>query len=366
MTPRTSRASPAGRATACPGTSPPRCPSADTGTGSCARRAASRGAPPRRSRTRGAPPPPPRAAPSPCHGRGRRSVATPRCARATLTGAGQVEPRRASRTAAGATDAARERRARAPREEAGFDSAWAPEFHNHSGPLALAAAALETERIELGTAIAWAFGRSPLLTAVTALDLDEMSGGRFSLGLGTGTRRMRTDWLGAPAERPARRLRETVEAVRAVWAGAERRRDRLRGRAGEAAVRPVRARGPGAGAIPVYLAAVNEGMSRMAGAIADGVVAHPMATGRYIEEVMRPAIAEGAPPRAARRRDVEVDDWVAPGGVRRPRAGARGRQAPDRLPCHRANLRPHPRPARLQRRRGARSGSSGSASTWAG
>src|SRR5919109_2324687 len=105
-------------------------------------------------------------------------------------------------------------------EAAGFESVWAPEFHNHSGPLALAAAAMATERAELGTAIAWAFGRSPLLTAVTALDLDEMSGGRFVLGLGTGTRMMRTDWLGAPAERPARRLRETVEAIRAVWGAA--------------------------------------------------------------------------------------------------------------------------------------------------
>src|SRR6185503_1715743 len=106
-------------------------------------------------------------------------------------------------------------------EEAGFDSVWAPEFHNHSGVLALAAAALVTERVELATGIAWAFGRSPLLTAVTALDVDEMSGGRFLLGLGTGTRRMRTHWLGAPGDRPARRLRETVEAVRAVWAAAE-------------------------------------------------------------------------------------------------------------------------------------------------
>ena len=130
-------------------------------------------------------------------------------------------------------------------EDAGFDSAWAPEFHNHSGPLALAAAALETERIELGTAIAWAFGRSPLLTAVTALDLDEMSGGRFLLGLGTGTRRMRTDWLGAPAEKPR------DAAARDDRGGARRvgrrggRRGRVRGRAREAERAPVRPRRPG-------------------------------------------------------------------------------------------------------------------------
>jgi probable F420-dependent oxidoreductase len=195
-------------------------------------------------------------------------------------------------------------------EDAGFDSAWAPEFHNHSGPLALAAAAVETERIELGTAISWAFGRSPLLTAVTALDLDEMSGGRFLLGLGTGTRRMRTDWLGAPAERPATRLRETIAAVRAVWDAAGAGAVEYDGELVRLKVRPYGRAGQVRSRIPVYVAAVNEGMTRMAGAIADGVVAHPMATARYIEEVMRPAIAEGAAAEGRSPGDVAVADWV--------------------------------------------------------
>jgi probable F420-dependent oxidoreductase len=195
-------------------------------------------------------------------------------------------------------------------EDAGFGSAWAPEFHNHSGMLALAAAALTTERIELGTAIAWAFARAPLLTAVTSLDLDEMSGGRFVLGLGTGTRRMRTDWLGAPAERPATRLRETVEAVRAVWDAAGAGAVQYEGELVKLNVRPYARPGQVRARIPVYIAAVNEGMTRMAGAIADGVVAHPMATGRYIEEVMRPAIAEGASAEGRPPSDVSVADWV--------------------------------------------------------
>ena len=195
-------------------------------------------------------------------------------------------------------------------EDAGFASAWAPEFHNHSGSLALAAAALGTERIELGTAIAWAFGRSPLLTAVTALDLDEMSGGRFVLGLGTGTRRMRTDWLGAPAERPASRLRETVEAVRAVWDAAGTGAVDYEGELVSLRVRPYGRAGQTRKRIPVYVAAVNEGMTRIAGAIADGVVAHPMATTRYIDEVMRPAIAEGAALEDRAATDVVVADWV--------------------------------------------------------
>jgi probable F420-dependent oxidoreductase len=195
-------------------------------------------------------------------------------------------------------------------EAAGFDSVWAPEFHNHSGALVLAAAALRTSRVELGTAIAWAFGRSPLLTAVTALDLDEMSGGRFVLGLGTGTRRMRTDWLGAPGERPARRLRETVEAVRAVWGAASAGAISYEGELVRLHVRPYGRAGQVREAIPIYLAAVNEGMSRTAGAIADGVVAHPMATRRYVDEVMRPAIAEGAEAEGRAADAVEVADWL--------------------------------------------------------
>jgi probable F420-dependent oxidoreductase len=195
-------------------------------------------------------------------------------------------------------------------EQAGFESVWAPEFHNHSGVLVLAAAALQTERIGLGTAIAWAFGRSPLLTAVTALDLDEMSGGRFSLGLGTGTRRMRTDWLGAPAERPAGRLRETVEALRAVWSAHSAGAIQYEGDLVQLSVRPYGRAGQLRERIPVHLAAINDGMSRTAGAVADGVIAHPMATDRYIAEVMRPAITEGAEREGRSPDDVEVSDWV--------------------------------------------------------
>ena len=195
-------------------------------------------------------------------------------------------------------------------EQAGFDSVWAPEFHNHSGPLALAAAAAVTERIELGTAIAWAFGRSPLLTAVTALDLDEMSGGRFVLGLGTGTRRMRTDWLGAPAEKPATRLRETMAAVRAVWDAATAGAVDYEGELVQLKVRPYGRAGQVRPRIPIYVAAVNEGMTRMAGRVADGVVAHPMATARYIEDVMHPAIVEGAAAEGRSPDDVAIADWV--------------------------------------------------------
>ena len=355
---RTWRASRAGRATACPATSPPRCRSAGTGTGSCARTAASRGARPRRSRSRGGPPPPRPAAPSPCRGRGRRSVARRRCAR------GNPNRRRSGRTPSCTSDccwscrpSARTSTIARRAEEAGFDSAWAPEFHNHSGPLALAAAALETERIELGTAIAWAFGRSPLLTAVTALDLDEMSGGRFVLGLGTGTRRMRTDWLGAPAER-ARDAACARRSRRCARCGTRRARapSQYEGELVKLNVRPYGRAGPGPPAHP--------GLRRRGqrGDDADGGSDRRRRRGAPDGDraLHRGGDAPGdrggrgrGGPRAFRRVRRRLG---AAGGVRGPRAGARGRQAPDRVPRNRAHVRPDPRPARVHRRRGAHQG----------
>ena len=79
-------------------------------------------------------------------------------------------------------------------EEAGFASVWATEFYDRSATVALAAMAQATSTIELGSAIAYAFGRTPLVLAAEARDLDELSGGRITLGLGTGTQRMQQDW----------------------------------------------------------------------------------------------------------------------------------------------------------------------------
>src|SRR5919202_1858763 len=81
-------------------------------------------------------------------------------------------------------------------EESGFDSAWATEFYDRSATIALAAMANATSAIQLGSAIAYAFGRTPLVLAAEARDLDELSGGRLTLGLGTGTKRMQRDWHG--------------------------------------------------------------------------------------------------------------------------------------------------------------------------
>src|SRR4051812_11845820 len=99
-------------------------------------------------------------------------------------------------------------------EEAGFESVWATEFYDRSATIALAAMAQATSEIELGSAIAYAFGRTPVVLAAEARDLDELSGGRLTLGLGTGTRRMQQDWHGLDGGHPAPRMEELVPLVR--------------------------------------------------------------------------------------------------------------------------------------------------------
>ena len=79
-------------------------------------------------------------------------------------------------------------------EKAGAEVVWVPELHR-SATIAAAAMAAGTSTIGVGTAIALAFTRSPLITALEALDLDEMSNGRFILGLGSGVERLNQDWL---------------------------------------------------------------------------------------------------------------------------------------------------------------------------
>src|SRR5436853_7799257 len=81
-------------------------------------------------------------------------------------------------------------------EAAGFDGAWSGEFLNRSAVVSVAAMAAATSRVGVGTAIAYAVGRSPLVLANDARLLDELSEGRFTLGLGTGTRGMMVGWDG--------------------------------------------------------------------------------------------------------------------------------------------------------------------------
>jgi probable F420-dependent oxidoreductase len=187
---------------------------------------------------------------------------------------------------------------------------WTTEFYERSAPVSLAVMAQATERATIGSAIAYAVGRSPLVLSAEARDIDELSGGRLVLGLGTGTRTMQRDWHGVDPEAPAMRVEELVPLLRRFWTMDEQGIDH-EGRFYRVRLRPtVEVRPPLRSAIPVYLAGVNARMIRAAGRVADGLVCHPISTPEYIDEVGRPALAAGAEDSGRAPGDVAVAGYV--------------------------------------------------------
>jgi probable F420-dependent oxidoreductase len=178
-------------------------------------------------------------------------------------------------------------------EQAGFDSVFTIEFFNRHGFVPLAAIAQATSRIRIGTGIANAFTRSPLLHASAAMDLDELSGGRMILGLGSATRRMNEEWYGVPFSAPAARMDELVRLLREAFAAQKGGGLRFEGDFWDLKV-PLYAR-PGAAReqVPIWIAAVNRKMVETAGKVADGLVGHPIATRRWHREVTLPGLRQG-------------------------------------------------------------------------
>jgi probable F420-dependent oxidoreductase len=176
-------------------------------------------------------------------------------------------------------------------EDRGFHSVWVTEFFNQNGFVRLAAVAAQTRRVKLGTGIAYAFMRTPLLAASAAMDIDEMSGGRMILGLGSGTRSMNEKWYSVPFEHPpAPRMREAVRLVRAVFAAKDGGGLTFEGKYYNVSIPQFRRAGAARATIPIYVAAVNRGMIRAAAAEADGLVGHPIYSRKYIADVVLPEL----------------------------------------------------------------------------
>ena len=193
-------------------------------------------------------------------------------------------------------------------EELGFDGVFVTETNNDPFmPLALASE--RTERVTLGTGIALAFPRSPMEVAYTSWGLQDLSGGRFVLGLGTQVRAHVERRFGATWSHPARRMREYVLALRAIW-GAWESGEPLdfQGEFSSHTLMPpaFRPRPQPHGAPPVYLAAVRERMIEVAGEVADGLLVHPLQSPRYLDEVVLPALDRGLERAGRQRSDVSI------------------------------------------------------------
>ncbi|MBK8048138.1 MAG: TIGR03617 family F420-dependent LLM class oxidoreductase [Anaerolineales bacterium] len=181
-------------------------------------------------------------------------------------------------------------------EAFGFDGLWTAETaHNPFLPLTLAAE--HTTQILLGTGIAVAFPRSPTVLAHIAWDLQRYSRGRFVLGLGTQVKAHIVLRFGARWDKPVRQMRESIEAMRAVWGSWRTGGTSLDYRGEYYTLRlmtpffaepPLDYPDP-----PVYIAAVNEQMLHLAGSLCDGVHIHPFHSPAYLREVAWPHLREG-------------------------------------------------------------------------
>ncbi|MGD0018068.1 MAG: TIGR03617 family F420-dependent LLM class oxidoreductase [Candidatus Limnocylindrales bacterium] len=178
-------------------------------------------------------------------------------------------------------------------EAAGLESVWLAEL-DHSAFVQAAAAISATERIGVGTAVALAFPRSPTITAMTAWDLDEMSGDRFMLGLGPQVKRVMEARFSVSVEKPAPQMREYVQALRTVWAANRGEPVVHEGESYKITMPTFHGQPrPERRDTPILLAAVGPLLSRVCGEVADGLLGHPLASPRYLREAVAPAIATG-------------------------------------------------------------------------
>ena len=193
-------------------------------------------------------------------------------------------------------------------QTAGYDGIWTAET-NHDPFFPLLLAAQSTQQVDLGTAIAVAFARSPMTLAATAHDLQAFSGGRFILGLGSQIKPHIERRFSMPWSQPAARMREFILAMRAIWdCWNEGTKLDFRGDFyTHTLMTPFFNPGPNPFGPPrVFLAAVGELMTEVAGEVCDGFICHAFTTERYLREVTIPALERGAARAGRTLADVEV------------------------------------------------------------
>lgn len=180
-------------------------------------------------------------------------------------------------------------------EAAGYDRAFSFEA-KHDPFLPLATVAEHTSSLQLGTAIAIAFARTPMTLANIGWDLQTLTGGRFTLGLGSQIAPHILQRFSMPWSRPADRMAEMVRGIRAIWEAWELGTPlRFEGEF-YTHTRMVPAFDPGPnpfGAPPILTAGFGPAMTSVAGEVADGFLVHPLNTRRSLLELTIPAISEG-------------------------------------------------------------------------
>lgn len=180
-------------------------------------------------------------------------------------------------------------------EEAGFESVWTYEVYR--SPFAMLAMSAETtSSVQLGTGLAAAFSRSPFEAANAAADVDEVSGGRMTLGLGTGVPEFLTSFHSTDYERAVGRFREYVECLRRSWSYlAGEQVEAYEGktyRFSPPPINPWGLRDMVRPQIPVLMAAMRPQLLSLCGQLGDGWIGY-LATPRFMEERVIPGIEKG-------------------------------------------------------------------------
>ena len=179
-------------------------------------------------------------------------------------------------------------------EAHGFDCAWGGEANNKDPTVMLSAIAAVTTRLKIGSAIYHILGRTPATLALQAMGLDELSGGRFLLGIGSSNATI-AKWHGQSFDRPLSRIQEYIEITRAAMRGEKLN---FEGKFFTAQNFKMAFK-PSGRSIPIYVAAFGPKMTRLAGRISDGVLinmANPTEISRIAAEVKAGAQEAGKDP----------------------------------------------------------------------
>lgn len=177
----------------------------------------------------------------------------------------------------------------------------------------LAAAAMLTKRIQLASGIAMGLTRSPFETAMAAIDLDRLSRGRFTLGLGTGPEHFTSGYFNMPYDKPVSRLREIVQILRHVEDGArtgtmkpwEGDMYQMEFKGYEPTLPPFRER------IPVWIAALRGRLCEVAGEVADGLLGHPVWSVEWALGQAQESLAIGAARSGRDPATLQFQPWVS-------------------------------------------------------
>jgi len=197
-------------------------------------------------------------------------------------------------------------------EEAGYDGAYT--FEGQSDPfISVAAAAMNTQRMELMTSIAVAFARNPMNLAYLGNDLQNLSGGRFVLGLGAQVKAHIERRFSMPWSKPASRMREMVLAIKTIW-DCWQTGDKLRFE-GEfyhhTLMSPIFSPSPNEHGVPkIFVAGVGPLMTEVAAEVGDGYFLHPFNTGKSMDELSMAAIDRGLDKAGKSRADYSVSAQV--------------------------------------------------------